>query len=77
MDPWANNPLRTREDFQRAVVDLFEPLAPAYRAGGARVSLGETATAYDQVTAELETFSRPLWGIVPLAAGGAPFAHWG
>lgn len=76
MDPWANNPLRTREDFQRAVMALFEPLVPAYRAGGARVSLGETATVYDRVTADLETFSRPLWGIVPLAAGGAPFAYW-
>ncbi len=76
MDPWANNPLRSREDFQRAMIDLFEPLAPAYRAGGARVSLGKTATVYDRVTADLETFSRPLWGIVPLAAGGAPFAHW-
>lgn len=76
MDPWANNPLRTREDFQQAVMALFEPLVPAYRAGGARVSLGETATVYDRVTADLETFSRPLWGVVPLAAGGASFAHW-
>lgn len=76
MNPLAGNPLRTREDAQRAVIDLFEPLIPAYVAGGARVSLGATATAYDLATAELEAFARPLFGIVPLVAGGASFDHW-
>lgn len=76
MNPLDGNPLRTREDVQRAVGNMFEQLVPAYAAGGARVSLGATATTYDRATAELETFARPLWGIVPLAAGGAPFTHW-
>jgi hypothetical protein len=76
MNPLEGNPLRTRADAQRAVSALFEPLVPAYVAGGARVSLGSTATTYDLATSELEAFARPLWGIVPLAAGGAPFAHW-
>lgn len=57
-------------------MDMFEPLVPAYVAGGARVSLGEEATTYDAAAAELEAFARPLWGIVPLAAGGESFAHW-
>lgn len=76
MNPLDSNPLLSREDAQRAVKDIFEPLVSAYVMGGARVSLGATATAYDKATAELEAFARPLWGVVPLSAGGAPFAHW-
>ena len=76
MNPIKGNPLQSREDAQRAIVEMFEPLVPAYRAGGARVSLGTTATYYDIATAELEAFARPLWGLAPLAAGGGEFAHW-
>lgn len=75
-NPLRGNPFRGRDDAQQAISDLFEPLVPAYRAGGARVSLGTTATVYDVATAELEAFARPLWGIVPLVAGGGHFAHW-
>lgn len=76
MNPLSGNPFRSREDAQRAVLDLFKPLVSSYEAGGARVSLGVTATTYDVAAAELEAFARPLWGLVPLAAGGGQFDHW-
>lgn len=38
MNPLNGIPFRSREDAQRAVVDLFVPLVPAYQAGGARGS---------------------------------------
>jgi hypothetical protein len=57
MNPLKRNPLQSREDVQRAVVDMFEPLVAAYVAGGARVSLGTTSTYYDIAIAELEAFA--------------------
>ena len=76
MNPLDGNPLSSRADAERAIASVFEPLVPAYESGGARVSLGMTGTSYDAATAGLEAFARPLWGIVPYAAGGALFAHW-
>lgn len=74
--PFGDNPLQSREDFQRAVNDLVDPLVPAIRAEGARVRLGSAAAVFDAATESLESFIRPLWGLVPLAAGGGSFAHW-
>lgn len=76
MNPFEGNPFETRADAQRAVADIFAPLVDAYRLGGARVILGDSAPAYDQRTVHLESFARPLFGIVPLVAGGAEFDHW-
>ncbi len=56
--------------------DLFLPLKPHFSAGAARVRLGYTGAYYDNHAAELEEFARPLWGLVPLAAGGGTFADW-
>ncbi|MCC6974050.1 MAG: DUF2264 domain-containing protein [Anaerolineae bacterium] len=75
-NPIAHNPLYTRGDLQRAVGDLFAPLKAYFGSGGARVSLGVTAAHYDSHAAELESFARPLWGLVPMAAGGGSFADW-
>jgi len=76
VNPLADNPLRTRADFQAAVRDLFGPLE-AYRSpGGARLTPGETQAHFPAVAADCEGFSRPLWGLVPLAAGGGAFDGW-
>ena len=75
-NPLAHNPLRSREHLARAVVELHEPLLPHVSPGGARVRLGSFASVFDETTAELEGFSRPLSGIVPLVVGGHEFAHW-
>ena len=75
-NPLFRNPLQTREDLAKAVMDLFNPLLPYFSEGGARVRLSATGAIFDFPAAELEGFARPLWGIVPLAAGGYDFPHW-
>jgi hypothetical protein len=76
MNPLSDNELRTRADLQQAVRDLFGPLKPYFSPDGARVRRGHTGALFDNHAAELEGFARPLWGIVPLAAGGGRFADW-
>ncbi len=66
--------LRTRVDLAQFMRDLYEPLRPHQVADG--FDLGLSATLYSAETARCEAFLRPLWGLVPLAAGGGSFAHW-
>ncbi len=75
-NPLAGNPLKTRADVERALRDLFQPLLPYFSDGGARVRLDGAAAHFDRAAADLEGFARPLWGLTPLAAGGAEFDHW-
>ncbi len=72
----AANPLRTRADLQQAVRDLVAPLVPRFTPGGAGVRLSGAGTRHGARMEALEAFARPLWGLVPLAAGGGEFAHW-
>ncbi len=65
-----DNPLRTREDVERAAVELIEPLLPLLSEGKARLNLGDTGAVYPPEIAEMEAFARPLWAIVPMLAGG-------
>ncbi len=74
--PLSDNPLAIRADVQRAVSDLFAPLLPHFSASGARVRLSAASAHFDVAAAELEGFARPLWGLVPLVAGGGTFSHW-
>ncbi len=80
VDPWANpmagNPLVTKDDVRRAVVDLVEPVVGHLSPGGARARLGTFGAHFAPRVAELEGYARPLWGIVPLVAGGGTFDHW-
>ena len=75
-NPFSNNPLHTRNDLQEAVRSLFAPLKPFFSPGFARVNLGYSSALYDNHAAALEGFARPLWGLVPLVAGGGEFADW-
>lgn len=75
-NPLAGNPLTTRDDVARAVVDLYEPLIPHTSASGARVRLGSFAAGFEQASAELEGFARPLYGAIPMTVGGDVFPYW-
>ena len=70
------NPLHARTDLQRLVRDLVEPLVPHFSPGRAQIRFGANRAHYGDPVGWLEGFSRPLWGIVPLAAGGGQFDHW-
>ncbi|RYE79881.1 MAG: DUF2264 domain-containing protein, partial [Hyphomicrobiales bacterium] len=74
--PLWGNPLRTRADVETALRASFAPLLPHFSPGGARVRLNGAAAHFDRAAADLEGFARPLWGLVPLAAGGGQFEHW-
>ncbi|RDL48573.1 hypothetical protein BLJAPNOD_04850 [Ensifer sp. M14] len=74
--PWSGNELRTRADVERALKSLWDP-ADTYRsAGGARLRFDATAAHFDQAAADLEGFSRLLWGLVPAEVGGADWIDW-
>ncbi|SDC63486.1 hypothetical protein SAMN02799630_01038 [Paenibacillus sp. UNCCL117] len=68
--PITANPLRSREDLLAAFRQLSGPLQPYFSPGGARLELGSTGTSYSHDVAGMEGFSRVLWGLVPLLAGG-------
>jgi len=75
-NPLYGNPLKTRADVEKALLDLFNPLRPYFSEGGARVRLSGTAAHFDRAAADLEGFARPLWGLTPFAAGGGEFDNW-
>ncbi|KIJ35267.1 hypothetical protein M422DRAFT_180895, partial [Sphaerobolus stellatus SS14] len=70
----AQNPLRTRNELKAFLEDLLNPLAPHTSPGGALIRLGNTATHYDEHAAQLEGFSRPLWALASLLAGGGYYS---
>ena len=63
-----NNPLKTRSDLGKCLIDLLEPLKKYSVPGG--FHLGNTAAHYSPKIAEMEGWSRCLWGIGPYMAGG-------
>ena len=74
--PVARNPSRTRDDVQEALTQLLEPLNKRYSEGRARLILERSgADAYADI-AEMEGFSRVLWGLVPAVAGGSHGDLW-
>lgn len=68
MNVVKENPLKTRQDLEQALLDLVQPV---YRIMAAqekqgRVHLGDSGTVYDQPRQEIEGFLRTLWGLGPL-----------
>ncbi|AQQ71049.1 hypothetical protein SMSP2_01413 [Limihaloglobus sulfuriphilus] len=74
--PITKNPVKTRKDVQTAVSQLCSPLKDLYSPGCARVYAGTSGANYEEIAAVMESFSRPLWGLVPLVAGGGETELW-
>lgn len=74
--PWAGNPLRSRADVEQALKTLAVPVERYRSSGGARIRLDSTAAHFDQQSADMEGYSRLLWGLVPAQAGGADWIDW-
>lgn len=73
--PLSQNPLRTRGDVERALLQLLEPIRGRFTEGNAGLHLGDHAAHYGEHSARMEAFSRMLWGLGPLwAVGGG--ADW-
>ncbi len=60
----------TKREWQNMLSDILLPLKKHYSGAGARLSLGSSGATYERSTVTMEAFARPLWGLVPLWAGG-------
>jgi len=69
-DSIRRNRLATRADVELLLRDLLAPLRAHFTPGRAGLQLGATRAWYGNPSGQLEAFARPLWGLVPLAAGG-------
>jgi Uncharacterized protein conserved in bacteria len=65
----AANPLRSKADLELAFRQLTTPLLPYYSAGGARLELNGSGAGQSSDVAQMEGFSRIIWGLAPFAAG--------
>ena len=68
-----DSPLETKAQVQDACRSLLEPLKPFFSPGNTCVKLGNTATRYDEIGAQIEGYARPLWGLAALLAGGGDY----
>ncbi|OJT11780.1 hypothetical protein TRAPUB_11670 [Trametes pubescens] len=71
--PFASNPLTTKAELAQYLIGILDPLAHHTSPGGARIHLGFTGTHFDESAAQLEGFSRPIWGLASLLAGGGSY----
>ena len=69
------NPLRTRQDLVRAATAILEPLISCMTPGKARIYVGNGSAHYSEDVAGMECWSRALWALVPMLAGGCPEAE--
>lgn len=67
----VENLFQTKADYIQAIKDMCIPLKKYYSPGKALLMTGHTAAHYGVRTVGLEGFSRVLWGLVPLWAGGS------
>ncbi|WP_435945436.1 DUF2264 domain-containing protein [Dryocola sp. BD586] len=65
------NPLRCRNDLRQLVNELLNAVTPFFKKDASRVDLANFTAHYGQRVANMETFSRLLWGVTPLLAGGS------
>ncbi|WP_117234915.1 DUF2264 domain-containing protein [Vibrio maerlii] len=75
-NPFNNNELKTKQDYQNLVNDMFEPLVPYYQKQSSLIDFGTGGAWFDMKASSLEGAVRPLWGIIPLTLGGGEFEHW-
>lgn len=66
----SENPLRTRADVERALIQILEPVKGRFTQGNAGLHLGDFAAHYGEAAAHMEAFSRMLWGLAPLWSQG-------
>lgn len=74
--PILSNPLKTKKDLQLALMQMYNPLRNYYSDGKAELHIGYTGTRYDEVSAFLEGYARPLWGLIPYELGGGNSDVW-
>ena len=71
--PAHHNPLKTRDDVRKLADQLLAPLGDRYLPGGVGLHVGNASAHYSDRTAAFEGWSRMVWGLAPLLAGGATY----
>ena len=61
--------LNSREDFEKLLFDILEPLRPRFNDHCTGIERDRVFAHYDAKAADMEAFSRPLWGLVPVWGG--------
>lgn len=61
--------LITREDFSNLLFGILKPLVSRYGSFCTGIDTDRVFAHYDAAAADMEAFSRPLWGLVPFWAG--------
>lgn len=62
--------LHRKEEYQKLLLGLLEPLTGRFSEGCARIKIPGAGACYGQDAIEMEAFARPLWGLVPYWTGG-------
>jgi len=68
--PIEKNPVKTREDTVQSLFQILDPLVNCFVSGNTGIRIGSHGTVYSPRVIEMEGWSRMLWGLAPLAAGG-------
>ena len=63
--PIRRSPLRTRRDVEEALLRLLAPVESRFTPGDAGLCLGAFQAHYGAAAAQMEGFSRMLWGLAP------------
>ena len=74
--PIHKNPLKTKVELQEAFKQLTDPLIPYYSKGSTMLHIGNTSSGYSDEIAGMEGFSRILWALPALTAGGKDSKLW-
>lgn len=61
----SGNPLKTRSQVEAALMQLLEPVESYFTPGDAGIALGDFCAHYGTGAAEMEAYSRMLWGLAP------------
>lgn len=59
-----------KKDFIKVLFQYLDPLRVKFSKGSAKIELAGAGTTYPKRVIDLESFSRPLWGLVPYWKGG-------
>ena len=62
--------MKTRQEFEKILFTILNPLEKHYSKNGARLEIGHTSAHYEDDSVAMEAFARPLWGLAPFWNGG-------
>ncbi len=68
--------IKSRQDMVDVLLKIIDPLKKYYSHTKSWLNLGATSAHYPDTAAWMEGFSRTLWGLGPLWAGGSDTAEW-